>query len=196
MMKAAPSLMTMDLSLVTLSLEPDASEATARPLALEPGESSEVTFISGHVDLCCRYIPNTIMLNSKMTFDIFECLIAVPFSWVAHLASKGKMEVLALDVVLHSIAGVDHLLTTVGAVGPGHQVRARGSEGIRNLWRRNLGKVIVLLTVSSQVRFPGMRGGAGKLFGAELTSEDDLRHDGADIRGHAGVVSFEVGFQN
>ena len=131
-----------------------------------------------------------------MTFDIFECLIAVPFSWVAHLASKGKMEVLALDVHLHSIAGIDHLLATVGAVGPGHQVRASGSEGIRNLWRGNLGKVIVLLTVSSQVRFPGMRGGAGKLFGAELTSEDDLRLDGADIRGHAGVVSFEVGFQN
>ena len=64
MMKAAPSLMTMDLSLMTLSLKPDASEATARPLALEPGKSSEVTLISGHVHLCCCYIPNTIMLNS------------------------------------------------------------------------------------------------------------------------------------
>ena len=64
MMKATPSLVTMDLSLMTLSLEPDASEATARPLALEPGESSEVPLISSHVDLCCRDIPNTIMLNS------------------------------------------------------------------------------------------------------------------------------------
>ena len=64
MVKAAPSLMTMDHSLMTHSLKPDASEATARPLALEPGESSEVPLISSHVDLCCRDIPNTIMLNS------------------------------------------------------------------------------------------------------------------------------------
>ena len=119
MMEAAPALMTMDLSLMTLSLEPDASEATARPLALEPGESPEVPLVSGHVDLCCRYIPNTIMLNSKMTFDIVECFTAIPFSWVAHLASKGKMEVLALDVHLHGIARIDHLLAAVGA-GAGH----------------------------------------------------------------------------
>ena len=132
MMEATPALMTMDLSLMTLSLEPDASEATARPLALEPGQSSEVPLISGHVDLCCRYISNTIMLNSKMTFDIVECFTAVTFSWVAHLASKGKMEVLALDVVLHSIAGTDHLLAAVRA-GAGHQVRASGSEGLCHL---------------------------------------------------------------
>ena len=132
MMEATPALMTMDLSLMTLSIEPDASEATARPLALEPGESSEVPLIPGHVDLCCRNISNTIMLKSKMTFDIVECFTAVPFSWVAHLASKGKMEVLALDVHLHSIASVDHFIAAVGA-GACHQVRASGSQGLRNL---------------------------------------------------------------
>ena len=50
-----------------------------------------------------------------MTFYIVESFKTVPFSWVTHLASEGKVEVLALDVVLHSIAGIDHLLAAVGA---------------------------------------------------------------------------------